>query len=102
MPAPKGSAPGHARPIVIIQSNDFNRSNLSTIIAVCITSNVALAFAPGNVLLKKRGTGLSRESVINVSQLVTLDKSDLSERIGRLPRDKLAELEDGLRLVLSL
>ena len=102
LPAPEGSEPGYRRPVLIIQSDDFNRSRLRTVLALAITSNLKLAAAPGNVSLASRGTGLRRPSVINVSQLVTLDKRFLSERVGRAPDDVLNQVEEGLRLILGL
>jgi mRNA interferase MazF len=102
LPAPTSSEPGYRRPVVIVQSDEFNRSRIRTVIAAVVTSNITLVAAPGNVLLPKRGLGLSRESVVNVSQIVTLDKAFLTERVGRLPPAKLRELDEGLRLVLAL
>ncbi|MEX2489338.1 MAG: type II toxin-antitoxin system PemK/MazF family toxin [Pseudomonadales bacterium] len=102
LPEPAGSEPGYKRPVLIVQSDEFNRSRIHTIIAAAITSNIKLAAAPGNVSLSKRGSGLNRESVVNVSQIVTLDKSFLTERIGRLSETKLNEVEEGLRLVFAL
>lgn len=88
--------------MLIVQSNDFNRSRIATVIAVVITSNVNLAQAPGNVFLPKKLTGLSRDSVANISQVVTVDKHFLSEKIGTLPANVLEQVEKGLRLVLRL
>ncbi len=102
LPEPAGSEPGFRRPILIVQADEFNRSRIRTIIAAAITSNVSLAAAPGNVALSKRSVGLDRESVVNVSQVITLDKTFLTERVGRLPEKKLREVEEGLRLVLAL
>ncbi len=99
---PSGSEPGYRRPVIIVQSNDFNTSQIKTIVAIVITSNLNLAKAPGNVLLKKKQTKLSKDSVANVSQIVTLDKSYLSEKVGVLTSGQLNKVEDGLRLVLSL
>jgi len=99
---PTGSQPEFKRPVVIISSNDFNVSKIQTIIVVVITSNLRLAEAPGNIELPKKGTGLPRNSVINVSQLLTLDKSFLTKKIGKLPSKKLQSLNDGVRLVLSI
>ena len=99
---PAGSEPGFRRPVLVIQSNDFNRSRIRTILGVAITSNLKLAAAPGSVSLPRRGTGLPRQSVVNVSQTVTLDKSFLTERAGRATDAVLRQVEDGLRLVLSL
>jgi len=102
MQKPKGSGPGYRRPVLIVQSNDFNESRIQTVIVAVITSNLNLEFAPGNVLCKKRQTRLSRDSVINISQLYTIDKRFLTGRIDQLPPVLLREVEDGLRLVLSL
>jgi mRNA interferase MazF len=99
---PSGSGPGFRRPVLIISANSFNESRINTVIVAAVTSNLRLAEAPGNVRLPARGTRLSRPSVINVSQLITADKSFLSERIGHLTPRLLAEVEEGLRLVLSL
>ena len=102
LPEPVGSEPGYRRPVLIVQSDDFNRSRIATVIAVVITSNLRLAQAPGNVWLPCKVTGLPKDSVANVSQVVTIDKSFLTERVGRLPANLLAQVEAGLRLVLSL
>jgi len=102
IPSPTASEPGYKRPLLIIQSDDFTRSRLSTVIAVVITSSLRLAGAPGNVLLPKKTSGLPKRSVANVSQLITVDKSFLTERAGRLSPHKLREVEAGVRLVLSL
>lgn len=99
---PRGSEPGYRRPLLIVQSDAFNRSRISTILAAVITSNVRLATAPGNVLLPARSAGLPRDSVVNVSQLVTVDKMFLAERAGKLSDEQLRAVEDGLRLALSL
>jgi mRNA interferase MazF len=102
LPAPSGSEPGYRRPVLIIQQDDFNHSRISTVVVVALTSNLRLAEAPGNVLLKKRWTKLPKDSVANISQIITLDKSDLTECISSLPKLKLAEVSDGLRLVLNI
>lgn len=102
LPVPVQSEPGYRRPVLIIQSDDFNRSQIQTVVALAITSNLRLAEAPGNVSLARRGTGLRRTSVINVSQIVTLDKRYLSERAGRAPEATMSRVEEGLRLVLDL
>jgi mRNA interferase MazF len=102
LPVPHGSSPGYRRPVVVIQSNDFNESRIQTVIVAAITSNLALAAAPGNIAISNRGSGLPRKSVINVSQLLTLTKSFLTERVGRVGDDTLRQLDDGLRLVLAL
>jgi len=88
--------------VLIVQADEFTRSRIRTVIAAAITSNMSLAGAPGNVPLSKRSVGLDRESVVNVSQVVTLDKRFLTERVGRLAGSKLRQVEDGLRLVFAL
>jgi len=102
LPEPGGSEPGFRRPVLVMQSDDFNRSRIGTTVAAAITSNLALAAAPGNVGLPRRESGLPRDSVVNVSQLATLEKTFLSARIGRVTDSLLRQVEDGLRLVLSL
>ncbi len=99
---PTGSEPGYRRPVLIIQSDDFNKSRINTVVVAMLTSNIRLEAAPGNVLLTKRSTKLPKDSVINVSQVVTLDKSFLSKRISRLSARKMKNVDDGLRLVLNL
>ncbi len=99
---PQGSEPGYRRPVLIVQQDDFNQSRISTVIAIALTSNLRLVEAPGNVLLKKRWTKLPKDSVANISQIITLNKSDLSERISSLPKLKLIEIDNGLRLVLKI
>jgi mRNA interferase MazF len=101
LPAPVASEPGYRRPLLIIQSNDFNKSRIKTIIAAVIASNLRLANAPGNVLLSKQESGLPRNSVVNVSQLITVDKSFFAEKAGSVNALKLKEVEAGIRLVLS-
>ena len=102
LPEPVGSEPGFRRPVLVIQSDDFNRSRIATIIALVIISNTKLAQAPGNVLLPSKVTGLSKDSVANVSQVITVDKSFLSERVGKIPSHLLGQVEDGIRLVMGL
>lgn len=99
---PRGSEPGFRRPVVIISSDSFNASHINTVLVAIITSNLRLAKAPGNILLNTKVSGLPRDSVINVSQLITLDKAFLLERISYLGSRHLAALEAGLRLVLEL
>lgn len=102
LPEPARSRPGLRRPLLIISANSFNDSRISTVIAAVITSNLRLADAPGNVRFPVKGTGLTKASVANVSQVITVDKTFLTERIGRLNPRLLAEVDDGLRLVLSI
>lgn len=88
--------------MLVIQANSFNRSRIQTVIVAVITSNVQLAEAPGNVLLPARISGLPKDSVVNVSQILTLDRSFLAEDVGKIPGRVLAEVDAGLRLVLEL
>jgi mRNA interferase MazF len=99
---PIGSEPGFRRPVLVVQADSFNRSRLRTVVAVSITSNARLLDAPGNVLLPANATNLPKDSVANVTQLVTLDESALGERIGRIPPRLMAHVDAGLRLVLDL
>ena len=98
---PLGSAPGCRRPIVVVQGDSFNRSALRTVVAVPLTSDMRWAAAPGNVRLTKRATGLPRDSVANVSQILTLDRSSLTERVGTLPSAKLELVLSGIDTVLG-
>jgi len=88
--------------VLVVQSDDFNKSQIATVLVVAITSNQRLAAAPGNVPLPRRGTGLTRRSVVNVSQVVTLDRRFLTERSGRASSATMHQVDDGLRLVLQL
>ena len=98
-----GSAPGFRRPVVVVQSDSFNRSRIATVVCIPLTSNMRLADAPGNVALDEAITGLPKASVANVSQIMTVDKMDLDEEVvGLLARPMLQDLADGLRLVLAL
>ena len=102
LPNPVASEPGSRRPVVLVQSDAFTRSRIRTVLAVVITSNERLARAPGNVILPAQVSGLPRDSVANVSQIVTLDKTFLVERCGLLPVAIIQQIEEGLRLVLAL
>lgn len=102
LPEPSGSGPGFRRPVLIVSANSFNESRIRTVVAAVITENLRLADAPGNVRLPARGLGLTKPSVVNVSQIITVDKSILTQRVGRIPPRLLAEVDDGIRLVLSL
>ncbi len=102
LPVPQGSGPGYRRPILIIQSNGFNRSRIQTVVAAVITSNLLLAVAPGNVRVPARASGLKKASVVNVSQIITVDKSYLVERLGTLKENHMRDIDDGLRLVLAV
>ena len=101
LPEARGSGPGFRRPVVVVQGDALNRSRIATVVCVALTSNVKWANAPGNVLLPPSVTGLPKESVANVSQLVTLDKADLTERTGKLSRTKLELVLSGIDVVLG-
>ena len=99
---PVASEPGYRRPVLIIQSDDFNRSRIQTVIAVVLTTNLRLAAAPGNVLVAADDTKLPKDSVVNISQLITIDKSFLTERVSHVDDYIMLLVEDGLRTVLVL
>jgi mRNA interferase MazF len=101
LPEARGSEPGFRRPVIVVQGDGLNRSRIATVVCVALTSNLKWAAAPGNVLLTSRATGLPQASVANVSQLVALDKHDLTERTGRLPRPKLELVLSGIDVVLG-
>jgi mRNA interferase MazF len=96
-----GSGPGFRRPVLVVQGDAFNRSRVATAVCVPLTSNLKWADAPGNVLLPARSSGLSKESVVNVSQIVALDRSLLTERVGRISRRQLELVLAGLDIVLG-
>jgi mRNA interferase MazF len=102
LPAPSGSGPGFRRPVVVIQSNPFNQSRIATVVVAIVTSNLALADAPGNIRVGKAESGLAKPSVVNVSQLYTLDRELLTQRVRALPGEAMRTIDDGLRLVLGL
>lgn len=99
---PAGSALGYRRPAVVISSDRFNRSRIATLIVAAVTSNLRLADAPGNVALPREVTGLPKPSVVNVAQLLTVDRHLLDGLIGTLPGTQLRAIDEGLRLVLGL
>jgi mRNA interferase MazF len=99
---PIGAATGFRRPVLIVQSEPFNRSQIRTVVGVVLTSSMRLLDAPGNTLVSAKASGLPKDSVANVSQLVTLDQGALRDRMGRLSRAAMQRVDDGLRLVLSL
>ena len=98
---PVGSEPGFRRPVVVVQGDPLNRSRIRTVVCVVLTSNLRWADAPGNALLSAKVTGLSKDSVVNVSQLVTVDRDALVERVGKVPRAKLALILSGIDIVLD-
>lgn len=99
--APSGSEPGFPRPVVVVQSDSLNRSRIRTVICVAVTSTLRWADTPGNVLLEPRATGLDRPSVANVTQILTVDRSVLTERVGRISQAKLQAILDGVEFVLG-
>lgn len=99
---PSGSEPGFRRPLLVVQDDAFNRSRLRTVIAVVLTSNLRLVEAPGNVLIPARAAGLPKDSIANVSQVITIDRDFLTAPAGRLRGELLKNVESGLRLVLGL
>src|SRR5260221_11373854 len=102
LPAPDGSAPGYRRPVVVVQANDFNDSAIRTVVVLPLTTNLQLAAAPGNVLCRRRETPLTKHSVANVSQPLTLDKTRLTEKVATLPATLQTRIDEGLRVVLAL
>jgi mRNA interferase MazF len=101
LPEPAGSGPGFRRPVVVVQGNHLNRSRIATVVCVPLTSNLTWATAPGNTLLAAKATGLPKDSVANVSQIITLDRSFLTERLGRLAPKALAQPLHGIDIVLG-
>jgi mRNA interferase MazF len=101
LPQPTGSSPGFRRPVVVVQGDALNRSRIATVVCVPLTSNLQWADAPGNVLLTAMMTRLPKESVANVSQVIALDKTQLTERVGKLPRAKTDLLLAGLDVVFG-
>jgi mRNA interferase MazF len=101
LPAPEGSAPGYRRPVIVIQGDAFNRTSIRTVVCVPITSNLKWADLPGNVTLTRSDSGLPRQSVANLSQVTTLDRSVLDERVGKIPASKLAIVLAGFDVVLG-
>ncbi len=101
LPPPTGSGPGFRRPVVVVQGDALNRSRIATVVCVPLTSNLKWADAPGNALLAARSTGLPKDSVANVSQIVALDRTLLTRRVGRLSRRQIELLLAGLDIVLG-
>ena len=99
---PRGPEPGYRHPVLVLQQDEVNASRINTVVVCLLTSNTALARAPGNTLLARRRTGLRRDSVANASQVATLNKADLEELAGVVPGDLMDEVAEGLRWFLSL
>lgn len=102
LPDPVGSGPRFRRPVVIVSAESFNRSRIRTVLAAVVTSNLALSAAPGNLRLPAGAAGMKTPAVVNVSQIITVDKGFLTSRIGRLSDSSMKAVDDGLRLVLGL
>jgi mRNA interferase MazF len=102
LPDPVASSPGGTHPILVVQANSFNRSGISTIIGAVLTSNLRLGEMPGNMIVHPRESGLRQVSVVNVTQLITADRSFLRSRAGKLRAETMARVEQGLMLVLGL
>ncbi len=102
MSEPFGSSPGYRRPVLIVQDDEFNQSLINTVVVAAITGNMRISKAKGNVLITSNQSGLPKDSVINVSQLLTVDKSILIEYVSNLSESKINLVDEGLRVVLSL
>ncbi|MBA3486791.1 MAG: type II toxin-antitoxin system PemK/MazF family toxin [Lysobacter sp.] len=102
LPSPVGSGPGFKRPVLVIQANSFNNSKIATVVVAVITSNLALAEAPGNLRIAKSDSGLPQPSVVNVSQIITIDKSVLTAKVKTLPSSVMVPVDEGVKLVLAL
>lgn len=102
LPNPRASEPGYSRPVLVVQSDAFNRSRIQTILAVIVTSTTRLAEAPGNVPLSRRESGLPKTSVANVSQVITIDKRFLTKKVRSVPKRVVVQVDAGLRLALAL
>ena len=98
---PEGSEPGYRHPHVVVQNNVFNKSRINTVVVCALTSNLKRAEVPGNVLLKKGEANLKKDSVVNISQVVTVDKADCSEKIGSLSTARVRQIVDGIRLLIE-
>lgn len=102
LPGPRRSNPAKPRPVLVVQADAFNRSRIATVVVAVLTSNLDRARAPGTVRIPKRSSGLDRASVVNLSQLATVDRSFLGERVGSLPAKTMDEVDRALALVLDL
>ncbi|MDI6736784.1 MAG: type II toxin-antitoxin system PemK/MazF family toxin [bacterium] len=98
---PSGSSPGYRHPHVVIQNNVFNQSRINTVVVCALTSNLKRAEAPGNVLLVEGEANLKKKSVVNISQIITVDKSDLVEKIGTLSLNRINQISEGVKLLIE-
>lgn len=101
LPEPAGSGPGLRRPVVVVQGNPLNRSRIATVVCVPLTSNLVWADAPGNTLISAKTAGLPKDSVANASQIIALDRTFLTDRVGRLPPKLFAQILQGIDVVLG-
>ena len=101
LPEPVGSGPGFRRPVVIVQGNHLNRSRIATVVCIPLTSNLTWANAPGNVLLSAKAAGLPKDSVANASQIVAVDRAFLTEQVTKLSSKKLAQVMNGIDVILG-
>ena len=101
LPSPTGSGPGYRRPVVVVQSDHLNRSRLATVVCVPLTSNLKYAEAPGNVLLSARAAGLPMDSVANPTQIISLDKELLTERVAKLSKNAMTSILGGIDIILG-
>lgn len=99
--SPTGSEPGYRRPVIVVQGDALNRSKIATAVCVPLTTNLRWADAPGNVLLSARSTNLAKDSVANVSQVIAIDRTMLTERVAKLSRAKLELILSGIDVVLG-
>lgn len=101
LPDPTGSGPGFRRPVVVVQGNHLNRSQLRTVVCVPLTSNLVWADAPGNTLIATKASGLPKDAVANASQIISIDRAFLTDRVRQLPPKYLAQIMDGVDVVLG-
>jgi mRNA interferase MazF len=101
LPEPAGSGPGFRRPVVVVQGNHLNRSRIATVVCVPLTSNLVWVDAPGNTLVPARATGLPKDSVANASQIITIDRTFLADRVGQLPPKQFTQILHGIDVVLG-
>jgi mRNA interferase MazF len=102
LPSPRGSEPGKRRPVLVVQGDNFNRSSINTVICAVITSNTSLANAPANILLEKSDSGLEKTSVINFSQIITLDKSFFTELVSMLPKSFISRIDRSIKQIFDI
>jgi mRNA interferase MazF len=101
LPDPTGSGPGFRRPVIVVQGDALNRSRIRTVVCIPLTSNLAWADAPGNVLLPAKATGLPRDSVANASQIITLDRDLITEEVGKVAKRQLELILTGIDIILG-